>query len=429
MIRSFPKLLAFRSFPGTLALKRHGFSRAEKATEWTGALAPEGSLRLRPVAFAALILLAGCSPSHRSAPVQAASTLTVETVPVVSQTLDTTVSLPGQLLPYESVDVYPKVTGFIESIRVDRGSRVKKGELLVRLTAPELAAQRSQSEAAVRAAESQLATAQAKLASDEGTYLHLASAAKTAGVVAENDLSVANEAAAADKGAVSAAEHNVSAAQDSLKSLSQMEAYLDIQAPFSGIVTTRNLHPGALVGPASGQSGSMPILQIVDTDRLRLVVPVPEAQAGAMKEGQPVAFTVPAFPEQPFHAPIARISRDIDVTNRTMPVELDVHNRDGRLAPGSFATITWPVRRAYPTLFVPVTAVTSDQQHTFVIRVRNGKAEWVTVQTGQNVQTGQPANARIEVFGDLHPDDQVVRTASDSIRNGQDVSAKPAGQH
>ena len=141
-----------------------------------------------------------------------------------------------------------------------------------------------------------------------------------------------------------------------------------------------------------------------------------------MKEGQEVSFAVPAYPGQTFRAPIARISHDVDVSTRTMPVELDVHNTDGRLSPGSYATVTWPVQRAYDTMFVPLTAVTSDQQHSLVIRVRDGKAEWVTVQTGQAV------NSEIEVFGGLQAGDQVVRTASDSIRNGQEVSAKAVKQ-
>jgi len=183
-------------------------------------------------------------------------------------------------------------------------------------------------------------------------------------------------------------------------------------------VTARNLHPGALVGPASGAGGGSPIVQIADADRLRLVVPVPEAQVGAIKEGEEIGFTVPAYPGQTFHAPIARISHDVDVNTRTMPVELDVRNRDGRLTPGSFANVMWPVRRGYPTLFVPTTAVTSDQQRSFVIRVRGGNAEWVTVQTGQAV------NSNLEVFGSLQPGDQVVRIASDSIRNGQAIEVK-----
>jgi membrane fusion protein (multidrug efflux system) len=367
-------------------------------------------------------VLSGCDGAKQPAANTAQAAVSVETVTVVSKKLDAPVSLPAQLQPYESVDVYPKVTGFIDSIKVDRGSRVKRGELLVRLTAPELVAQRAQAESALRGAESQLVSAQAKLAADQGTYLHLASAAKTPGVVADNDLLVANQTAVAGKGAVAAAESNANAARETLRSVTQMESYLTIEAPFSGVVTTRNLHPGALVGPASCPGGAMPIVQIVDTDRLRLVVPVPEAQVGTMMDGQAVSFTVPAYPGQTYHAPIARISHNVDLNTRTMPVELDVQNRDGRLSPGSFATVMWPVQRAYPTLFVPITAVTSDQQHSFVIRIRNGKAEWVTVQTGQAV------NADVEVFGGLQAGDEIVRTASDSILNGQEVSAKAVKQ-
>jgi RND family efflux transporter MFP subunit len=240
-------------------------------------------------------------------------------------------------------------------------------------------------------------------------------AAKTPGVLAENDVLVAGQTVSADKGLVDAADQNVSAAKEAFRTISQTESYLTITAPFDGVVTTRNLHPGALIGPASGAGGAQPILQIIDDKRLRLAVPIPEAQVGDMKTGQLVSFTVPAYPGQMFKAPIERISREVDEKSRTMPVELDVKNTDGRLSPGSFTNVSWPLQRGYPTFFVPTTSVTDDQQHTFVIRVRNGKAEWVTVQTGQTV------NGDIEVFGDLSAGDQVVKTASDAIHPGDSV--------
>jgi membrane fusion protein (multidrug efflux system) len=367
------------------------------------------------------VIAAGCSqtPSERGGSSTAAAAsnapATVSTSRVMSKKLQTTVTLPAQLTPYEQVDIYPKVTGFVQTVTVDRGSRVRRGQLLVRLTAPEIVSQRSQAEAAVRAAQSQLATAQARLTSDNGTYLHMVAASKTPGVLAENDVVVAGQVVSADKGLVDAAEQNIAAARDALHSVTQTESYLTITAPFEGVVTTRNLHPGALIGPASGAGGTEPILQIVDETRLRLVVPIPEAQLGEMKIGQLVSFTVPAYPGQSFRAPIRRTSGQVDEKSRTMPVELDVENRDSRLSPGSFTTVSWPLERSHPTLFVPASAVTSDQQHTFVIRVRDGKAEWVTVQTGQTV------NGEIEVFGELAADDQVVKTASDAIHSGDTV--------
>jgi RND family efflux transporter MFP subunit len=378
---------------------------------------------MKRLLFASALMIAavGCNTassdkgSVSAAPTGPNAPTVVSTVSVVSKKLQTTIALPAQLIPYEQVDIYPKVTGFVQTVTVDRGSHVQRGQVLVRLTAPELNNQRSQAEAAVRAAESQLVTAQAKLASDNGTYLHMVAAAKTPGVLAENDVLVAEQTVSADKGLVAAAEQNIAAARDALKSVSQTESYLTISAPFEGVVTTRNLHPGALIGPASGAGGAQAILQIVDDKRLRLVVPIPEAQVGDMKVGQSASFTVPAYPGQTFKAPIQRISREVDEKSRTMPVELDVPNRDGRLSPGSFTTVSWPLERSYPTLFVPTSAVTNDQQHTFVIRVRNGKAEWVTVQTGQSI------SGDIEVFGDLASGDQVVKVASDAIHSGDSV--------
>jgi membrane fusion protein, multidrug efflux system len=377
-------------------------------------------MRLRFVMFVFSFVLAGCdNPSARNGnPAPAAgSPQQVAVVAVESEKLDTTLSLPAQITSYEVVDIYPKVTGFLEMIRVDRGSRVHAGEVIIRLSAPELLAQRAQAEATVQGAEAQLSSAQAKLASDQGTYVHLAAAAQTPGVVTGNDLQVAEQTVAADKAQAEATSQNVQAADGGLRAVTQLESYLEIRAPFDGVVTLRNLHPGALVGPASGQAGAQPIVQIENIGRLRVVVPVPEAYVAGVREGQQATFSVPAYPGRTFQAPIARISHNINKDTRTMQVELDFHNGDAQLTPGTFANVEWPIQRAYPTLFVPVTAITTDLQRTFVIRVRQGKAEWVDVKSGVSV------NGKTEVFGDLKSGDLVVRNATDSIRPGASVEA------
>jgi membrane fusion protein (multidrug efflux system) len=379
-------------------------------------------MRSLSAAFTLSLILGGCSGSavqqSQVNQASAVSTQQVNVATVESQKLDTTLTLPAQISPYQAVDVYPKVTGFIEAISVDRGSHVRANELIIRLSAPELAAQQTQAEAALHSSEAQLAAAQAKLASDHGTYLHLAAAAKTPGVVAGNDLQVAEQTATADNAQVDAASNNVQAARDSLLSVTQLAGYLEIRAPFDGIVTERNLHPGALVGPASGQAGAQPIVRIENLSRLRVVVPVPEAYVARVQEGQEVTFSVPAYPGRAYRAPIARISHDINQTTRTMQVELDFHNADAQVTPGTFANVNWPIRRAYATLFVPSSAVTTDLQRTFVIRVRQGKAEWVDVKTGVTV------NGRTEAFGELQPGDVVVANATDSIRSGASVSVQ-----
>ena len=369
----------------------------------------------------AMIISLGCSGTSGSQPQKSqnsGSAPTVNVVAVESLKLNTMLSLPAQTSPYEAVAIFPKVTGFIDKISVDRGSHVKSGELMIQLSAPELLAQRSQAEANLQAAQSHLAAAQAKLISDKGTYEHLSSAAKTPGVVAGNDLQVAEQTTAADGAQVEAAQHNVLAAEDALGSVRQLESYLQIRAPFDGVVTERNLHPGALVGPSSGQAGSQPIVRIEDIGRLRLVVPVPEQYVSGVREGESVAFTIPAYPGQVFHAPIARISHDINQSTRTMAVELDVRN--GQITPGTFANVQWPVQRSYTTLFVPASAITTNLQRTFVIRIRGGKAEWV------DVKPGATADGKTEVFGDLTDADQVVVPASDELAPGTAVVARIA---
>ncbi len=342
----------------------------------------------------------------------------VEVTTVRSQKLNTTERLPAQLVPYESVDVYAKETGYVKSIQVDRGSRVKRGELIAELEAPELVAQRAQANAAYQSAESQLAAGQAKLAADQATYQHMSAAAKVPGVVAGNDLDIAQKTAQSDEANVTALEQAAQAAQENLRAVTQLESYLNITAPFEGQVTTRYVHPGTLVGPAGGPGAMTPIVQIQTLRRHRLVVPVPEYDAAGIPEGTEVSFTVPSYPGRVFQAPIARISRAVDIKTRTMPVELDVQDPQAELDPGMFCEVSWPVRRAYSTLFVPASAVASDLERTFVIRVGNNKVEWV------DVKTAARSGNLIEVFGDLKEGDQVVVRGTDQLRPATVVSPR-----
>jgi membrane fusion protein, multidrug efflux system len=377
-------------------------------------------MRAAPALLIVALLASGCSPKGgdpRSATASATpGPQSVEVVRVKSEFLLTRIALPGQLQPYESVDLYPKVNGFIQDIFVDRGSRVRQGELLVRLTAPEVTAEIGQAAAAVRGAREQLNSAEARMEADRVTYERLATAAKTPGVVAENDVNVARDTADSDSAIVRAAVANLSAMREALKNAQQLGAYLEIRAPFDGIITTRNLHPGALVGPAAGQ-GTQPILQLATTKRLRLVVAVPEASVQGAKPGEMMTFTVPTAPGRTFAAPIARMAEASDYQTRTMMVEADVSNLNGELFPGIYTTVEWPVRRSYPTLRVPTTAVANDQQQQFVIRIVNGKASWV------DVTTGMTDAGNVEVFGNLTAADMVVKRATDAIL--PDTKVKP----
>ena len=339
----------------------------------------------------------------------------IDVVRVVQQPTNVMLEMPGQLDPYESVAVYPKVTGYVKSIRVDRGSRVRSGELMAELEAPELVAQRAEAQSKLQAAEAQLAGARAKTDADTSTFEHLKAASATPGVVAGNDVVIAQKAVEADQSQIAAAQQTAEAARQAVRSITQLEGYLRMTAPFDGVVTERNVHPGTLVGPNSGPAATTPILRVVHNDRLRLVVPVPEAYTADVPSGANISFTVAAYPGQTFSGTVARIAQVVDVKTRTMAVELDVMNKDGRLAPGTFCQLKWPVHRPTPSLFVPPGSIGSTTDRTFVIRVRNGRTEWV------DVKTGLASGPLVEVFGDLQAGDAIAVRGTDEVTPGTEV--------
>jgi len=376
---------------------------------------------------------------------------TVAVATVESRELNRQVRLPGELQAYQDTALYAKVPGFVEVINVDRGSVVKRGQLLARLRAPELDAQRSEAIARVRAARAQRVEAaskvsgiraqrleaEAKLAADEDTYRRMKSASATPGVVAGNDLEIAQRAAEAGRARIQLWYDNEKAAQAQAKALEEneralgeaarssqnIEAYLCITAPFDGVITERNVHQGSLASPSSSPANP-PMLRLQQISRLRLVVPVPEANVSSIAIGAKISFTVPAFPGETFSCVVRRVSNALDEKTRTMPVELDVSNPNRRLAPGMVPEVIWPVSRPRPSMFVPPSAVATTTERIFVIRIRDGVTEWVDVKRGASMS--ENGKDLVEVFGDLSPGDQIALRGTDELRAGTRVNAKPA---
>jgi RND family efflux transporter MFP subunit len=326
---------------------------------------------------------------------------------VVVKAIARNIELPGEIHPYLAVSLHAKVPGYVDRLLVDRGSIVDRGQLLVELSAPELAARIAEAEAKVQQSESDRLQAEAQLAAAQSTYERLKKAAETPGAVAGNDLIQAEKQVEAAEAMVRSRQQAGQAAQAAAKAEQDLQAYLRITAPFDGVVTERLLHPGALVGPTDAA-----LLVIQQISKLRLVVAVPEEYLGGVVEGAKVAFHVPAFPERTYFGAVARVSHVLDPATRTMPVELDVENPDRTLAPGMYPSVTWPVRQSRPGLFAPRTSVVTTTERTFVIRDQNGRAEWV------DVRKGAAEGDFVQVFGDLKAGDRVVRRATDEIREG-----------
>ncbi len=314
----------------------------------------------------------------------------VEVVAAVSHNLSTTDRLPAELIPWEQVAIYPKVQGYVEEIPVDRGSIVHLGQLLVRLSAPELLAQTAQAEAT--------------MAGDEATYRRLVKASETPGATSPNEVELARQAYKADR--------------DRVRQLKSLAGYLEITAPFNGIISERNVHPGALVGPPGEPLvTTVPLLRLQQISHLRLVVPVPQADADAVAIGASVRFQVSAWPGRSFTATISRISHSVDPATRTMPVEADYYQQQYVLDPGMFVEVLWPVREASPSLFVPASAIIQAAGRVFVDIVERGIVRQIPVSIGRTMGDS------VQVFGDLSVRDQVVARPSENLANGESVRA------
>lgn len=397
--------------------------------------------------LSASALLSGCSEKHEVTPVSS-ELPEVTTTEVVARKLDRGMTLPGEILAYQDVPIYPKVSGFIEWIGVDRGSRVKKGQRLVQLVAPELVAQENEAAAKVGEAESRLAEvtrrlrtaeaqkteAEARLKADSITLRRMKEAAQTPGIIAQNDIDVLDQTVQAHQQSVAAKQQiidatiaevasiksAVKAARQSKKNVADLKAYLNITAPFDGMITERNMHDGSLAYPPSGPNGYAPMLRIRELSLLRIVIPVPEIAVSDVKVGMPVDFTVSAYPGRTFSGKVARVAHALDIKTRTMPIELNYWNTDGAIEPGMFPNVRWPMKRGYETMFVPTSAVAVTLEKPFVARVSDGKVQRVYVKTGQTMDD------MIEVFGDLHAGDQVAVRATDEIPDGSACRAKIA---
>jgi RND family efflux transporter MFP subunit len=339
----------------------------------------------------------------------------LETAKVIAQRVDRTVRLPGEFAAYQRVSIYARVASFVQAVHVDRGSQVKRGQSLVTLTAPELAAQVAEIEAKAQAVLLQLAEADAKLISARTTAEMLKAASKTAGAVSNSELILSEQAFQAAQAVKTAVENSAKAARAAADAVNELASYLEVKAPFDGVITERFVHPGALVGPATA-GVSAPLVQLEQNTRLRLVVAVPETHVAGVIKGAVVSFIVPAHPGETFSGTIARSAGALDTRTRSMLVELDVPNPNGRLATGMYADVVWPVRRPTSSLLVPTTAVVTTSERAFVIRARAGRAEWVDVRRGSTV------GDMVEVFGELREGDEVIRRGNDEIRDGAQLT-------
>jgi len=348
--------------------------------------------------IAPVIVLLGACNSKTPAPLAPdADTATVQTFGLEMGRLTSTMSLPGQLLPFQSVDLYAKVSSFVKTMYVDVGSEVKQGQLLATLEAPELMAQTDESA-------SLLKTQEAAWTASKATYDRLYKTSKIPGTISPNELELALAKMNSDSAAFAAARSHYNGSAD-------VQSYLQVRAPFDGVISSRSVYAGAFAGPAS-KGASIPLMTLQQQRLLRLVVDVPEAATAYFRDKDTIHFTVQTLPGRVFTARVTRMAGALDLQTRTEELQMDVVNDNGLLLPGMFAQVNLDLTNSDEVFIVPVSAVTENSKNIFVIRVAGGKAQWV------NVQKGREADGKVEIFGDLQIGDQLVATATDELQSG-----------
>ena len=330
-------------------------------------------------------------PESKKTPV-AYSLTTVEKAGVA-----TTLKLPAQLAAYQEVSIFPKVNGYVQKVLVDIGSRVSKGTLLMVLEAPELLQ-------AVAQAKERYARSRTDFSIDKEHYQRFLEAAETAGAVSPLDLSTLKGKVEADSAMSNAEKANWQMQQTML-------GYLQVTAPFSGVITERNVHPGALVSAADK---SKPMLELKQIDRLRLQVDIPEAISGSIKDNDTISFFVSSLPGKKMTGTITRQSRNVNAQYRSERMEINVDNTNGLLSPGMYADVVVYSKGDTSAFSLPKSAVITSTERKYVLRVKDNKITKVDVSTGNETAT------TVEVYGALQAGDRIITNGSDEIKETND---------
>jgi multidrug efflux system membrane fusion protein len=325
---------------------------------------------------------------------------TVAVVNPVSEKPDEDLILPGSLQAYEESPIYARTSGYLVQWYKDIGSRITKGELLAKIDTPEVDQELNQTRAARQQIVAQMELA--KITADRWAIL-----LKTDSVSAQE----ADQNASGYK----QAQANLAAADANVRRLEQLEGFKDVYAPFTGVLTKRNVDPGALINAGAGAAGRE-LFDLARVDPLRVYTSVPQAYAPYIKVGAKTFVTLQEFPGQKFVATVARTAEAIDPATRTLLTEVDVPNKDGRLLPGSFGEVHFAVGSGVNKVTIPVNAMLFRAEGPRVAVIgANNKVQLRPINIGRDYGT------TLEILGGVSPTDQIVVNPSDSLEEGQQV--------
>jgi membrane fusion protein, multidrug efflux system len=317
--------------------------------------------------------------------------------------------LPGTLQAYEESPIYARTNGYLLRWYKDIGSHVTKGELLADIDTPEVDQELMQARANRQQIVAQLDLA--KINADR--YLALRKTDSVSQQEADQQSSGYQQAIA-----------NLDAADANVHRLEQLESFKHVYAPFSGVLTRRNVDPGALINAGSiGGAAGKELFDMARVDPLRVYVSVPQNYAPAIKVGMDATVTLPELPGQKFVGTVVRTAEAIDMTTRTLLTEVDVPNKDGRLLPGSFGEVHFHTGTNALAITVPVNAMLFRQEGPQAAVVgSDGKVHL------HHITIGHDYGTTLEILGGLALEDRIIINPSDSLEEGQRVNVAPENQ-
>ena len=382
--------------------------------------------RVVSAGFAALglTLLTGCSPSTTAKPKaeDGSGKVPVTVVAVEEKDLTRKITLPGTLEAFNEATLYGKVAGYVKSISVDKGDRVRHGQTLAVLEVPEMVDEVDQAQAGYQQAEASLNQARAEAELQGVTYRRYREVhAKDPDAIANQELDQYRSKYEVAEANVKLAEAKVATAAANRDRLIALHQYAVITAPFSGFVTARFVDPGALIQAATSSTQGQAIVTVQDLDTIRVYVSVPEINVPLIHIGTPASLTTAAYPGKVFTASVTRFAEALDPASRTMKTEIDVPNYQHLLRPGMYADVTLVIEKIPDALVVPDSALVVKGSKKFVWVARNGIAHEVKVETGLD------NGAETEIRSGLKRDEQVVVAGKDGLAEGTAVEATKAG--
>ena len=336
--------------------------------------------------------------------------------------LTRTITLLGTLVAFSEATLYGKVAGYVKSVPVDKGDKVRRGQTLALLEAPEMVKEVDQAEASFHEARASLDRAKAEADLQAATYKRYSEVhAKDPDAISNQELDEYRSRFDVANAEVNLAEARVETARANHGRLVALNEYASITAPFSGVVTARYVDPGALIQAATSSTQGQPIVTVQNLDRIRVYVSVPEIDVRFVHIGTPASLATAAYPGRVFKAAVTRFAEALDPSTRTMKTEIDIQNPQHVLRPGMYADVTLEIEKLPNVLVIPDSALAVEGSKKLIWVVRDGTAHRVEVETG--LDDGNQA----EIRSGLNAGDEVVLAGKDGLAEGKPVQAAEAG--